>query len=150
MFFSNSFYITSHGAAINFLIWTSSLFFFFRLFYLSTRFLSVLTTESSASIHASVHWLTSLTNLISSFWLFLVLFWMLWILVTVDKPCHVPHTPRKTTWRKIFTERLYSVSKRWVRSWSHAFLIAYHKKLPKKLLAVRPEKVTRRKKKKKK
>ena len=28
------FYIASHGAAINFIIWTSSLFFFFRLFLL--------------------------------------------------------------------------------------------------------------------
>ena len=35
-FSDNSFYIASHGAAINFLFWTS--FFFFRLFYLSTRF----------------------------------------------------------------------------------------------------------------
>ena len=42
MFFKNSFYIVLHGAAINFLIWTS-LTFFLRLFYLSTRFLSVLT-----------------------------------------------------------------------------------------------------------
>ena len=36
-----------------------------------------------------------------------------------------------------------------VRSWSHAFLITYDKKLTEKLLPVGPEKVTRRKKKKK-
>ena len=47
MFFNNSIYIASHGAAINFLFWTASFFFFCRLFYLSTRFLSVLTLESS-------------------------------------------------------------------------------------------------------
>ena len=125
---NNSFYIASHGAAINFLIWTSSLFFFFRLFYLSTRFLSVLTIESSASIH----WLTGLNNLLLSLWLFLVLFWMLWMLVTVHKPCHVPHASRITNWRTIFTERLLSGSKEWVRSWSHAFLIADHKTSTKK------------------
>ena len=56
---------------------------------------------------------------------------------------------RHTTWRTIFTERPFSVSKEWVRSWSHAFLIADHKTLTKKFLAVRPEKVTRRKKRKK-
>ena len=38
------------------------------------------------------------------------------------------------------------MAKEWVRSWSHAFLIAYHKTLSKKLLAIRLEKVTRRKK----
>ena len=37
--FSTSFYIASYGAAIRFLFWTFSLFFFFRLFYLSTQFL---------------------------------------------------------------------------------------------------------------
>ena len=142
MFFNNSFYIASHGAAINFLILTSFLFFFFKLFYLSARFLSVLTIESSAS----THWLTGLTNLFPSFWLSLVLFWILWMLVTVHKQCHVPQVSRVTIWRTIFKERLFSLSKKWVRSWSQAFLIAYHKMLAKKLLAVRPEKVTRRKK----
>ena len=120
------------------------LFSFSSDFYLSTRFLSVLTIESSACIH----WLTGLTNLFPSFWLFLVLFWMLWILVAVHKPCHVPHTSRITTWT-IYTERLFSVSKEWVRSWSHALLITYHKTLTKKLLAVHPQKVARRKKEKK-
>ena len=125
MFFNNSFYIASHGAAINFLIWTSSLFFFFRLFYLSTRFLSVLTI--------AIDWLTGLTNLFPSFWLFLVLFWMLWMLVTVHKPCHVPHASRMKTSRTIFTERLFSVSKQWVRSWSHArWLKSFWKSVQKK------------------
>ena len=96
-----------------------------------------------------IHWLTGLTKLFPSFWLFLVLFWMLWIMVTVHKPCHVTHKSRITTWRKLFMERPFSVSNEWVRSWSHAYLIAYHKTLTKKLLAVCPEKVTRRKKEKK-
>ena len=125
MFFNNSFCITSHGAAINFLIWTSSLSFFFRLFYLSTRFISVLTLKSSA-----IHWLTCFR--VSS-GLFLVLFWMLWMLVTMHKLCHVPHTSRITSCWTIFMERHFSVSKEWVRSWSHAFLITYHKTLIKKL-----------------
>ena len=102
MFFNNSFYIASHGAAVNFLIWTSSLFFFFRLFYLSTQFLSALAIESSA-----IHWLNGLSNLFLSFWLFLVVFWMLWMLVTV----HVPHASQITTWGTIFTERLFGVFK---------------------------------------
>ena len=145
-FFNNSFYIALHGAAITFLIWTSSIFFFFRPFYLSSRFFSVLTIESPASIH----WLIGLTNLFASFWLFVSwAFWMLWMLVTVHNPCHVPHASRITTWRTIFKERLFSVPKEWVRSWSRAFLIAYHKTLTKMLFAVRPEKVTRRKKRKK-
>ena len=56
---------------------------------------------------------------------------------------------RVTTWRTIFKERLFSVSKESVRSWSHAFLIAYHKMFTKKLLPFHPGKVMRRKKRKK-
>ena len=44
-----------------------------------------------------------LSNSFPRFWLFLVLFWMLWMLVTVHKPCHVPHTPQITTWGTLFT-----------------------------------------------
>ena len=116
MFFNNSFYIVSHGVVINFLIWTSSLFFFLRLFYLSTRFISVallLTLKSSA-----IHWLTCFQV---SRGLFLVLFWMLWTLVTVHKLCHVPYASRIKTCGTIFTERHFSASKEWDRSWSHAF-----------------------------
>ena len=115
-------------------------------FYLSTRFLSVLTIESSAR----TIWLTSLSNLFPSFWLFLVLFWMLWMLVTAPKPCHVPHLSRITTSRTIFLERPFRVSKEWVKSWSHtSSLITYDKIFIIKLLAVRPEKVKRGKKRKK-
>ena len=46
-------------------------------------------------------------------------------------------------------ERLFSVSKEWFRSWPHAFLITYDKTLTEKLLAVHPEKVAQRKKRKK-
>ena len=116
-----------------------------QTFLLINSIFLVLTIESSASIH----WQTDLTNLFPSFWLFLVFFRMLWMLVTVHKPCHVPHASRITTSGTIFTEKLFSVSKEWVRPWSHAFLITYDKTLTKKLLVVSPEKLTRRKKRKK-
>ena len=38
------------------------------------------------------------------------------------------------------------MSKEWVRSWLHDFFITYHKTFTKKVLEVRSEKVTRRKK----
>ena len=55
--------------------WISSLEYLFL-----TRFLSFLNLE---------HWIAChlLANLFPSFWLFLVLFRMLWFLVTVNKPC---------------------------------------------------------------
>ena len=53
----------------------------------------------------------------------------------------------KTKMLADFTERLFSVSKECVISLSHAFSKTYHKTLTKNLLSVRPEKVTRRKKK---
>ena len=53
-------------------------------------------------------------------WLFLVLFWMLWMLATVHKPCHLTRASRITTSRTLFTEKFFSVSKEWVRSCSHA------------------------------
>ena len=64
---------------------------------------------------------------------------MLWMLVIVHKPCHVPHMSRITTWGTAFTKKLCSLSKEWVRSWSHDFLITYDKKFPKKVKAVRPK-----------
>ena len=120
-----------------FFIWSSNqllnlnIFSFFRLFDLLTRFLSVLTLEA-------IHWLA---NFFPSFWQFLVLFWMLWMLVTVFKVtvCHVPHASRITTWGTLFTERFFSASKEWVRSWSHASLIIYHKMFGKMFKAVRPK-----------
>ena len=80
-----------------------------------------------------------LANLFPSFWLFLMLFWMLWMLVTIFNPCHVPHVSRITTWRTLFTKRFFSVSKEWVRSWSYASLIIYHKTFTKKFEALRPK-----------
>ena len=50
-------------------------------------------------------------------------FWMLWILVTVHKPCHVLHASRITTPGTIFTKICFGVSNKLVRSWSHVFLI---------------------------
>ena len=42
------------------------------------------------------------------------------VLFIVNKPCHVPHTSRITTWGTIFTEIPIGVSKGCVRYWSHA------------------------------
>ena len=83
------------------------------------------------------------------FWHFLVLFWMLLMLVTVHEPCHVPHALWIRTSETIFMEICSGMSKEWVRSWSHVFLITKVKTFHKKLLAVCPEKVARRKKRKK-
>ena len=92
----------------------------------------------------------SLTNwsdqLVSKFLAVSCAFLDLWMLVTMDKPCHGPHTSRMTTWITIFTRILFSVSKKWVRSWSHVFVITYHETLPRKLLAIRQKKWQQRKK----
>ena len=101
--FSTSFYIASYGAAIRFLFWTFSLFFFFRLFYLSTQFLCF-----------DPFFCHLLVTLFPSFWLFLVLFWMLWMLDTVHKTCHKPHAARITTSGTIFSGIFFDVSKDWV------------------------------------
>ena len=118
-------------------------FLFLHTFHLSTRFVSVLTLKSS-----TIHWLTCFR--VSS-GLFRVLFWMIWMLVTVHKLWHVPYASRISTYRTVFTERHFSVSMEWGKSSSYAFLMTYHKTLIKKtFLTVRPEKVTRRKKRRKK
>ena len=98
-----------------------NIFSLFRFFYLSIDF-------------------SLLTNLFLSFWLFLVLFWMLWMLVTAFKLCHVPQVSRITTWGTPFMERKnFSVPKEWFRFWSHESLIIFDKKIAKKLKAVRPK-----------
>ena len=136
MFFSNSFYIASHGAAMKFLIWTSFLFFFFLQTFL---------LMNSIFLVWPLNFLPS-TNLFPSSWLIFVLFLTLWILVTVHKLCHVPYAWWITTWGTIFIEITFSASLECVRSWSHAFFITYDKMFTKKLLVVCLEKVTRRKK----
>ena len=109
-----------------FFTWSSNqllnlnIFSFFRIF----------TYELDFSVLSSTGWLA---NLFPSFWLFLVLFWMLWMLATILIPCHVPHALRITTWGTLFTERLFIVSKEWIRSWSQASLIIYHKTFTKNL-----------------
>ena len=65
----------------------------------------------------------------------------------MDKVCHVLHASRLTTYGTIFLEIFFGVSKEWVKSWSHVFLISNLNIFPKKLLVVRPEKGTRRNKK---
>ena len=139
MFFNNSFWISSHGAAINFLIWTFSLS---SDFFTNQLDFSVLSMESSA-IYCPI------TNLFPSFWLFLVLFWRLWMLGTVFKPCHVPHVSRITTLEILFAERCFSVSKELVRSWSHVSLIVHRKQLLKSLRQSVQNPVEKEKKKKK-
>ena len=140
MFFNNSFWISSHGAAINFLIWTFSLS---SDFFTNQLDFSVLSMESSA-IYCPI------TNLFPSFWLFLVLFWRLWMLGTVFKPCHVPHASRITTLEILFMERRFSVSKELVRSWSHVSLIVHRKQLLQRLRQSVQNPVEKEKKKKKK
>ena len=71
------------------------------------------------------------------------------MLVTVYKPYHVPQASEITTSGTIFTEIYFHMSNEWVRTWSHVFLTTKVKKLAKKLLAIRPEKVMRSKKRKK-
>ena len=113
----------------NQLIWTSSL---------SSDFLLInsisLCFDSWIFYHPLTSWLT-----FSSFWLFLVLFWMLWMLVTMFKACLVAHASRITTWGTLFTEILFSLSKEWIRSWPHTSLITYDKTFAKKLKAIRPK-----------
>ena len=72
------------------------------------------------------------------------------MLVTVNKPCHVPHTSRITTCGTVFTGRHFSVFKEFFRSWSHAFLITYDKTLIKKLFGCTSKKSDEKKKKQKK
>ena len=135
MFCNNSFYIASHVAAIKFLFSTFYLFFFFF-------FLDFFTYQLDFSLPQSLNLLPFSYQLSVRFWQFHVLFW---ILVTVHKPCHVPRVPQITAWGTISVEICFDVPEEWVRSWSHVFVIT-KVTLPRKLLEVRPEKVTRRKK----
>ena len=77
-----------------------------------------------------------LASLFPSFSPFLVLFRTFCIMVTVNKPYHVPYVSPTTTWGTIFTEIFFGVSREWVRPWS---LVASIKTFVKKLLAVRPK-----------
>ena len=64
-----------------------------------------------------------LANMCPSLWLFLVLFWMLRKLVTVNKLCNVLNKSQIATWGAIFMGILFSVSKEWVRFWSCTSLV---------------------------
>ena len=81
------------------------LFFSFRLFYLSTRFLFVLTLESIAICK------TCFRVSDSPFWQFLVLFWMFLMLLTMHKPCHVPLLSQVITSGTKIMEICFGVSK---------------------------------------
>ena len=102
---------------------------FFILFCLSTRFLSALTLESSV-----IYWLTCFR--ISGCFLYFFGCYECWLLCI---NCVMCHTSRITTWATIFTYRLFTVSKEWVKFWSHVFLITYQKSFPKNLLTVLPK-----------
>ena len=140
MFFNNSFYIASNGRPINFFFGTSFFFSFSSDFF---------TYQLDFSLFWPFIFCNLLDNLFQSFSLFLVLFWMLRMLVTVNKPCHVPHLSWIITWGTNYRKIFLGVSKEWTRSWSYVSLITNFKKLPKKLLTVRPENWMRRKKRKK-
>ena len=128
--------------------WSNNQFIFLNIF--SFLFLQTFLLISSISLCFD-YWIFCclLANLFPIVWLFLVLFWMLWILVTVHKPCHVPPASRITTWGKMFKKIFLGMSKEWLRSRSHSSLITNLKTLAKKILEVRPEHWTRRKKEKK-
>ena len=115
-----------------FFTWSSDQLLNLNIF--SFLFLQTFLLINSISLYFDP-WIFShpLANLFPSFWLFLVLFWILWMLVTVFKLCHVSHTLRITTSGTLFTGKLVSVSKQWVRSWSHASLIIIIKRLLKSL-----------------
>ena len=71
------------------------------------------------------------------------------MLITVNKPHHVPNLAWIATLQLFFSETCLDVSKEWVQSWSHYHLIINRKTFSKKHLAVRPEIETRRTKRKK-
>ena len=116
MFFNNSFYISSHGAEyLN----------IFPFLFLQT-FLLINSISLCFDPWIFCH---PLTNLFLSFLLFLVLLWMLSYATRITN----------NDFRNNFKEKLFSVSKEWVRSWSHPSLIIYHKTFAKKLKTVRPK-----------
>ena len=78
-FFSNSFEVLSHYVSINFLFWTLFLFFYFKLLYISTRFLCSLTCLRLLQSWIFCY-LSSCCFLVSVF----VIFWMLLMVVRVN------------------------------------------------------------------
>lgn len=93
--------LSLHSVPINLFFGTDLLFFCFRLFYLSTRFLRFLSFESFFTFH-----------LISDF-PFIILFEMLWMLFMVNKVkhmvCHGSHMSQVTD-ELFLTHFFFSVS----------------------------------------
>ena len=123
MFFNNSFYTASHGAPINILIWTSFLFFFFQTFLVINWF--------PFGFHP---WIFCHTLLLTCFQVsgcFLCFYecCKCWLMCISHVMCHKSQMSQITTWATTFMVRLFSVSKEWVRSWSHVFLITYQKNI---------------------
>ena len=80
-------------------------FLFFRLLYLSTRFLSVMILESSV-----IHYIL-LANLFRSFFRPFLCAFLDDANAIMNKPCHVPRASRITTSGKFFMEIPIGVSK---------------------------------------
>ena len=78
-----------------------------------------------------------------------MIFWMLRILVTVNKPYYVPYVSRVTTSGTSFTKLPFDVSKEWVRSWSHTYFLTNFKTFLKRLLVVPPKTLKRERKRRK-
>ena len=133
MFFNKNFHIASHGAPISCFFWI-----YFRFLQTFLLINSISFCSDCWIFYHPLH-----INWLICFWVswshFSVLFWMLRMLVTMNKWCHVPHASRITTLGKIFTKIPFGLPKEWVRSWSHAFLITNAKLLAKKLLTVSPK-----------
>ena len=114
--------LSLHSVSINLFFGTDLLFFCFRLFYLSTRFLRFLSFESFFTFH-----------LISDF-LFIILFEMLWMLFMVNKVkhmvCHGSHMSQITD--ELFLIHFFSVCPMKLRRhWSHVSWLTTLKRLVK-------------------
>ena len=114
MFVKNSLYIT--------FTWSLNQFLFFSTFSFLFPQHVLLINSISCCFDNSV-FTQLLANLISSFWFFLSFFQMSRMMVTLNKPRHLPHASRITNWGAIFTKTIFSVSNGWVRSWARVFWV---------------------------
>ena len=110
----------------------SIMIYFFYLISLLLVYYSVLTfllINLVSLCFDSWNFCHSLATLFPTFLLLFVIFCMLWMLLTVHKPYHVPHATRITTLGTIFTEIIFSVSKERVRSWLKSLWQSVEKKI---------------------
>ena len=97
-------FILLHLEHLSFASFEHLVFLFFRLIYLSNLFLFVLILEFSVIYQPPNFFLNSGCSF--------CFFWKLRMLVTVNKPCHVPHTSRITISGTTFTQIFFGVSKK--------------------------------------